>query len=68
MGWIGTEFGARWSVAVSGIVVLLTAFCSVIIVSRNSSLTFRNQVRTVFVRKLDRARHIGGGSDAAGPR
>lgn len=66
MGWIGTEFGARWSVAVSGIVVLLTALCSVIIVSRNSSLTFRNQVRTVFVRKLDRTRHIGGGSDVEG--
>jgi MFS family permease len=54
MGWIGTEFGARWSVAAGGCVVLLTGLCSVIVVSRSSSLTLREQLRTVFVRKRSR--------------
>jgi hypothetical protein len=35
MGWIGTEFGARWSVAAGGTIVLLIGLCSVIVVSRN---------------------------------
>ncbi|WP_028266556.1 MFS transporter [Arthrobacter sp. MA-N2] len=52
MGWIGTEFGARWAVAVGGTVVLLTALCSVIVVSRSRSLTFRSQIRKVIVRKV----------------
>ena len=54
MGWIGTEFGARWSVAAGGFIVLLTGLCSVIVVSRSSSLTFRDQLRTVVVRKRSR--------------
>jgi MFS family permease len=54
MGWIGTEFGARWSVAAGGSIVLLTGLCSVIVVSRSSSLTFRDQLRTVVVRKRSR--------------
>ena len=48
MGWIGTEFGPRWSVAAGGTIVLLTGLCSVVLVSRHSSLTVREQVRTVF--------------------
>jgi MFS family permease len=48
MGWIGTEFGARWSVAAGGAVVLLTGLLSVIAVSRRSELTFRAQLRTAF--------------------
>ena len=51
MGWIGTEFGARWSVAAGGSIVLLTGLCSVIVVSRSSTLTLREQLRTVSVRK-----------------
>lgn len=54
MGWIGTEFGARWSVAAGGSIVLLTGLCSVIVVSRSSSLTLREQFRTVFVRRRSR--------------
>lgn len=42
VGWIGTEFGARWAVAVGGAVVLLTALFSVIAISRKSQLTMRN--------------------------
>jgi MFS family permease len=45
MGWIGTEFGARWSVAVGGAVVLLTGVCAVLVVARRSRLTFREQLR-----------------------
>ncbi|MDQ0212506.1 MFS transporter [Arthrobacter bambusae] len=58
MGWIGTEFGPRWAVAVAGTVVLLTAFCAVIVVSRKNDLTFRSQVRTVFVRMAHPDRNI----------
>ena len=55
MGWIGTEFGPRWSVGAGGAVVLLTGLISVIVVSRNSTLTLREQFRTVFVRKRSTA-------------
>jgi MFS family permease len=48
MGWIGTEFGARWAVAAGGTIVLLTGLFSVIAISRNSPLTFRAQLRTAF--------------------
>ncbi|WP_066286725.1 MFS transporter [Arthrobacter sp. B6] len=48
LGWIGTEFGARWSVATAGGIVLLTGLCAVIAVNRRSPLTFRQQVRTAF--------------------
>ena len=55
MGWIGTEFGPRWSVGAGGAVVLLTGLISVIVVSRNSTLTLREQFRTVFIRKRSTA-------------
>lgn len=48
MGWIGTEFGARWSVGVGGIIVLLTSLFAVIAVNRRSPMTLRQQVRTAF--------------------
>jgi MFS family permease len=48
MGWIGTEFGARWAVAAGGTIVLFTGLFSVIAISRNSPLTFRAQLRTAF--------------------
>lgn len=54
MGWIGTEFGARWSVAAGGLIVLLTGLLSVIAVSRRSPLTFRGQLRTAFPGKRAR--------------
>lgn len=52
MGWIGTEFGARWSVAAGGSIVLLTALTSMIVVSRSSRLTFQEQLRSVVSRKV----------------
>lgn len=48
MGWIGSEFGARWAVAVGGIVVLLAGLAAVIIVSRRSQLGFRGALRIAF--------------------
>ena len=48
MGWIGSEFGARWSVAAGGIVVLLVGLAAVVVVARRSPLTFRAQLRTAF--------------------
>ncbi|MDQ0692244.1 MFS transporter [Arthrobacter sp. W4I7] len=55
MGWIGSEFGARWSVAAGGAVVLVTALFAVIVVSRRSSLSFREHVRTVLRRRREPA-------------
>jgi predicted MFS family arabinose efflux permease len=55
MGWIGGEFGARWSVAAGGIVVLLAAVTAVIVVSRRSSLSFRDNLRMVFRRRREPA-------------
>lgn len=51
MGWIGSEFGARWSVAAGGVVVLVTALFAVIVVSRRSHMTFRDNLRIVFRRR-----------------
>ena len=51
MGWIGTEFGARWAVASGGLVVLLTAVACVVLVSRRSQTTLREQVRSVWLRR-----------------
>jgi MFS family permease len=51
MGWIGTEFGARWAVASGGVVVLLTAVACVVLVSRRSRKTIREQVRGAWLRR-----------------
>jgi MFS family permease len=51
MGWIGTQFGARWAVAVGGAVVLATGVASVILVSRRSQRTIREQVRGAWLRR-----------------
>ncbi|TLM72798.1 MFS transporter [Pseudarthrobacter sp. NamB4] len=53
MGWIGSEFGARWSLAVGGVVVLLAAAAAVIIVSRRNSLRFRDHLRIVLRRSSE---------------
>ncbi|MFF2029344.1 MFS transporter [Arthrobacter sp. NPDC058192] len=46
MGWVGTEFGARWAVAAGGTIVLLTGLFSVVAISRSSPLTLRAQLRS----------------------
>jgi MFS family permease len=51
MGWIGTEFGARWAVAVGGAAVLVTGVAAVILVSRRSQRTIREQVRRAWLRR-----------------
>jgi len=51
MGWIGTEFGARWAVASGGVVVLLTAVACVVLVSRRSQKTLREQVRSAWLQR-----------------
>ena len=55
MGWIGSEFGARWSVAAGGIIVLLAAVAAVVVVSRRNSLSFRDNLRMVFRRRREPA-------------
>ncbi len=63
VGWIGTEFGARWSVAAGGIVVLLAGLCALVLVSRRSGLTIRDRARRISFRIPSRS-----GRGAAGPR
>ncbi|HKS02251.1 MAG TPA: MFS transporter [Arthrobacter sp.] len=48
MGWLGTTFGARWSVAAGGAVVLLAGLLAVAAVLRNSPLTWRQQLSASF--------------------
>jgi MFS family permease len=55
MGWIGSEFGARWSVAAGGAVVLLTALFAIVVVSRRNSLSLRDNLRMVFRRRREPA-------------
>ncbi|QOD03106.1 MFS transporter [Pseudarthrobacter sp. BIM B-2242] len=65
MGWIGTEFGARWAVAFGGAIVLLTGLAATIVVSRRSSLSFRQQLGAVIARRRPRRWRPRGG-EAAG--
>jgi len=51
VGWIGSEFGARWSVAVGGIVVLLAGVAAVVAVTRRNRLTLRGAVRMALGRR-----------------
>jgi MFS family permease len=48
MGWLGTTFGARWSVAAGGAVVLLAGLLAVAAVLRNSPLAWRQQLSASF--------------------
>lgn len=65
MGWIGTEFGARWAVAFGGAMVLLTGLVATIVVSRRSRLSFWQQLGAVFARRRPRRWRPRGG-EAAG--
>jgi MFS family permease len=51
VGWIGSQFGARWSVAVGGIVVLLAGIAAVIAVTRRNRLTLRGALRLAMGRR-----------------
>lgn len=51
VGWIGSQFGARWSVAAGGIVVLLAGIAAVIAVTRRNRLTLRAALRLALGRR-----------------
>jgi MFS family permease len=51
VGWIGSEFGARWSVACGGIVVLLAGMAAVIAVTRRNRLTLLGALRMALRRR-----------------
>lgn len=51
VGWIGSQFGARWSVAAGGIVVLLAGVAAVIAVTRRNRLTLRAAMRLALGRR-----------------
>jgi predicted MFS family arabinose efflux permease len=51
MGWIGSQYGARWCVASGGIVVLLAGIAAVSAVARRNELTLRQSLRLAFRRE-----------------
>jgi len=51
VGWIGSQFGARWAVAAGGIVVLLAGVAAVVAVTRRNRLTLRGAVRIALGRR-----------------
>jgi MFS family permease len=51
VGWIGSEFGARWAVAAGGAVVLLAGVAAVIAVTRRNRLTLRGALRIALGRR-----------------
>ena len=51
VGWIGSQFGARWSVAAGGIVVLLAGIAAVVAVTRRNRITFRGALRMALGRR-----------------
>jgi hypothetical protein len=51
MGWIGSQFGARWCVASGGFVVLLAGVAAVTVVARRNELTLRQSLRLAFRRE-----------------
>jgi MFS family permease len=52
IGWLGTEFGARWAVAVTGIVPLLAGLCALVLLSRRSGVDLRTRVRSLSQRRF----------------
>lgn len=51
IGWIGTEFGARWSIAGGSLVVLLGTGSALIIVWRRHRRRLRNRLRGTEIQK-----------------
>ncbi|WP_285244558.1 MFS transporter [Pseudarthrobacter sp. fls2-241-R2A-127] len=51
VGWIGSQFGARWSVAAGGIVVLLAGIAALVAVTRRNGITFRGALRMALGRR-----------------
>lgn len=64
MGWIGSTFGPRWSVAAGGAVVLLTGLLAVIVVVRSSKLSLRQQLLASLPRRRTR---LGSGLVSTSP-
>lgn len=50
VGWVGTEFGGRWSVAFGGLIVLTAGLAALILVSRRSGVKMRERVRRFSIR------------------
>ncbi|NKX53061.1 MFS transporter [Arthrobacter mobilis] len=61
IGWIGTEFGARWAVAIGGTVPLLAGVCALLLLSRRSGVSLRARAR-----RLPLRRPAGRGADRSG--
>lgn len=51
VGWIGSEFGARWAVAAGGAVVLLAGVAAVTAVTRRNRLTLLGALRIALGRR-----------------
>jgi MFS family permease len=45
IGWVGEEFGARWTIAVGGLISLAVAVVAILQVTRNFDVTVRYRIR-----------------------
>lgn len=47
VGWIATEFGARWSLGLGAVVALVAGFAALILMNRRNHVRLRDQVRNL---------------------
>lgn len=45
VGWIATEFGARWSLGLGAVVAVVAGFVALILMNRRNNIRLRDQVR-----------------------
>lgn len=45
VGWIATEFGARWSLGIGAFVAVVSALVALVLMNRRNHVRFRDQVR-----------------------
>lgn len=67
VGWIATEFGARWSLGIGAVVALVAGSAALVLMNRRNDDHLRDQLRMLrpyFVAHLQRRRH-GVDSDSA---
>jgi predicted MFS family arabinose efflux permease len=44
VGWIATEFGARWSLGMGAVVAVLAGLSALIMLNRRNNVTLRQQI------------------------
>ena len=47
VGWIATEFGARWSLGIGAVVAIASALIALVMMNRRNHVRFRDQMRSL---------------------